>query len=99
IHASWPVQDIPSRVAVNELCRRRKRGRVEPAVDRRGRQSAVADAVWGAARPGIDRRRVQRRREWKTCLECVDAVDLPPAGQRVVPSDGQTMTDTERGAR
>src|SRR5436309_11057753 len=59
IHAARPVQDIPSRIAVREWRRRRKRRGVEPAVDRRVRQSAVADAVRAAACTGVDRRRTE----------------------------------------
>ena len=80
-------------VAVGDVMRAYAAGHVELS---RNPRFAVGDAVWALARPGIDRRRVQRRRKRKTCLECVDAVDLPPGGQRVVPGDGQTMTHIER---
>src|SRR5262249_41570667 len=83
IHPPRAVKNIAARIAVGELRRRRERRRVEPAVNCRIVQFAVASAIRTAASAGVDRRRIGRRRERQARLKSADAINLP-AAERVL---------------
>src|SRR5687768_7527371 len=96
IHTAGAVQDVSAGVAVGEWRRGRERRGVEPPVHGRVIQLAIADAVGALPGSRIDRRRAERRGERQTCLERVYPVDLPTAGQCIVPGDRETVADVER---
>src|SRR5262245_42237346 len=83
------AQNVRARIAVSELSREDKRRRVKPLLDRRIVQLAGSQAVWPlAADADIGAVGRDGRRKRASAARSDDALNLPPAEQRVGKSAG-----------